>query len=191
MKYLICLRNWPLLLLPRYWQWGLLVVCWLPEPILEQFLFICNLPELGMGRKRPRVVAGMLFCISSSKARIKEKVATENHTCLGCALLAAQCHVSRKVFRKSWPTFCTGFHLCLINSQSKEQAGFYWNQTVANQQILIFTHTVVTVTVQMEKQGFLSCMKVLPLQPIFHSAANMVFYKHGLDQDLPLLKPLW
>lgn len=77
------------------------MVCWLPEPILEQFLFICNLPELGMGRKRPRVVAGMLFCISSSKARIKEKVATENHTCLGCALLAAQCHVSRKVFRKS------------------------------------------------------------------------------------------
>ena len=100
-----------------------------------------------------------------------------NHTCLGCALLAAQCHVSWKVFRKSWPTFCIGFHLCLINSQSKEQAGFYWNlyQTVANQQILIFKHTVVSVTVQMEKQVFLSCMKVLPLQPIFHSAANMIF----------------
>ena len=46
---------------------------------------------------------------------------------------------------------------------------------MANQQILIFKHTVVTVTVQMEKQVFLSCMKVLPLQPIFHPAANMIF----------------
>lgn len=40
------------------------------EPILEQFLFICNLPVLGTGRNRPSVVAGMLFCISLPKARI-------------------------------------------------------------------------------------------------------------------------
>jgi len=47
--------------------------------ILEQLLFICNLPELGMGRKRPGVAAGTLLCISSPKARTREKAPQEPH----------------------------------------------------------------------------------------------------------------
>ena len=47
--------------------------------ILEQLLFICNLPELGMGRKRPGVAAGPLLCISSPKARTREKAPQEPH----------------------------------------------------------------------------------------------------------------
>lgn len=175
-QYLTHLHNWlisssaPLLAVRVYWWY-----VGYPEPILQQFLFICNCQSLArVGRDQVL----FLECCSRSvhpKARIKEKL-PQNQTCLGCACwLPSVACLGRCSGNPDPPSVSVSiFALLTLRAKSRQVfTGTFIRLWPINK--CVFKHTVVSVTVQMEKQVFLSCMKVLPLQPIFPLSANMIF----------------